>query len=275
MSDASSRATTIRNRLVSFLRNLPPDVLENLNRRKTEGQTIRSRPDWLWYSLITSFSTMGNSRGYAGLMADPEILKSISYDNVAPLTPLKQRSIIEAALKRATVRMYRQKTEWLTSNFKIIEKMGGVSLANKQAFSQPGRAAKIAFLQQFHGVGDKYSRNIWMDIYDPDFHDAIAVDDRIKKVSAALGVPFSRYADHERYYQSLAGEVGMQPWELDRVLYGFQTEVLNTISASQAEGNSRGRQFRRLLKNARSQACKAGMTKSDITTAIRKVQKRS
>ena len=65
-----------------------------------------------------------------------------------------------------------------------------------------------------------------MDVYHPDFHDAIAVDERIKKITAAMGYSFARYDDHERFYQELAGEASLQPWELDRLLYHFTEHFL-------------------------------------------------
>ena len=58
----------------------------------------------------------------------------------------------------------------------MIVEMGGPEEARRQALAQDGRAGKVVFLQRFHGIGDKYARNIWMDVYRPDFRNAIAVD---------------------------------------------------------------------------------------------------
>ena len=87
---------------------------------------------------------------------------------------------------------------------------------------------------QFDGIGDKYARNIWMDVYHPDFYDAIAVDERIKKITAAMGYAFTRYDDHERFYQELAGEAGLQPCELDRLLYHFNEPILAALVRRQS-----------------------------------------
>ncbi len=273
MSNDETGTDRRRARLVEFLRNLPSHVQDRLATAKSDGKIHRSRPDWLWYSLVTSFSTMGNSRGYAALMADPVALHGLSYEVLVPLNNKELRKSLELCLRRAKVRMPGRKADWLARNFKIIEKMGGIRRANAIAFAQPDRAAKIAFLQQFDGIGDKYSRNIWMDIYDPDFHDAVAIDQRIKKVSAALGISFKRYEDHEQYYRGLAKTAGLQPWELDRVLYGFLPDVLNVIAETPRRKVSRTSGFTRLLKEAREKACKAGMRKSDVAAAVRKVRK--
>ena len=44
------------------------------------------------------------------------------------------------------------------------------------------------------GIGDKYARNIMMDVYHEDFRDSIAVDARIKAVSERLGLSFASYS---------------------------------------------------------------------------------
>ena len=46
----------------------------------------------------------------------------------------------------------------------------------------------MAFSREFKGIGAKYSRNIMMDTYHPEFRDSIAIDQRIKKVSRTLGL---------------------------------------------------------------------------------------
>ena len=46
------------------------------------------------------------------------------------------------------------------------------------------------------------------------------------KISAILGVSFATYDEHERFYQELAKEAGLQPWELDRLLYHFNVPIL-------------------------------------------------
>jgi hypothetical protein len=122
-----------------------------------------------------------------------------------------------------------KKASYLNENFKIIEKMGGVEEARELAFSQKGMDAKIKFLKQFQGIGSKYARNIWMDIYHPDFYNNIAIDERIKKITKILGYEFKNYADHENFYLDIAKEAGLQGWELDRLLYQFNNEFVEAL----------------------------------------------
>jgi endonuclease III len=116
-----------------------------------------------------------------------------------------------------------------------VEKMGGPQNAKMQALAQEGKEAKIAFMNRFHGIGPKFARNIWMDAYHPDFHDTIAVDLRIKKVTKALGYSFKSYEQEERFYQEIAKEAGLQGWETDRLLYEYTDHFTSAIVTGENE----------------------------------------
>ena len=49
----------------------------------------------------------------------------------------------------------------------------------------PSREEKLAFARSFDGIGEKNGRDIWMEIHDPAFRDAIAVDVRVKEIAEA------------------------------------------------------------------------------------------
>ena len=104
--------------------------------------------------------------------------------------------------------------------------------------ARAGRQAKIQFLKQFKGIGDKYARNIMMTSITADFRNSIAVDSRIKSVTTALGLSFSSYDEHEVFYLDVAGRAGLNGWELDRLLFWFKDEVLARLNA---EGGASGR----------------------------------
>ena len=75
----------------------------------------------------------------------------------------------------------------MARNYSLVARMGDPEKARGQAFAQQVREAKIAFMRQFYGIEDKYARNTWMDAYHPEFYDTIAIDQRIKKETEALG----------------------------------------------------------------------------------------
>ena len=128
--------------------------------------------------------------------------------------------------------MAAKKAEWLASNFQLIENAGGVKAITRHALSLATREAKYQFMDAFEGIRPKYARNVWMDIYDPLFRDAVAIDERIKSITAALGYSFRTYDEHERFYQQLARDVRLEPWELDRLLYGFKNHFLAVVESA-------------------------------------------
>ncbi|HSH76669.1 MAG TPA: hypothetical protein VLA09_13360, partial [Longimicrobiales bacterium] len=82
----------------------------------------------------------------------------------------------------------------------------------------------------FKGIGPKYGRNIWMDVRDPEFMQSIAVDQRLKKVAAALALdPEAPYEELEAFFVGVAEDLGVTPWGLDRLLYRKNAEVLSWL----------------------------------------------
>lgn len=120
------------------------------------------------------------------------------------------------------------KAEAIESNFERIKENYGDPQGAKQAFMQKeGPEAKIEFLKQFDQIGPKYARNIPMDLYLDDFRNFIAIDSRIEGILEETGYPFEEreYDDNEQFLQSVAAELDMEPWELDRTLYNFEDEI--------------------------------------------------
>lgn len=114
--------------------------------------------------------------------------------------------------------------------------MGGANQASKALLKLPNRDSKIQFLVDLKGIGPKYARNIMMDIYDKHFRKSIAIDSRIKKVSEILGVSFHSYLEHEQFYVGVAQDAGLEnAWELDRLLFNFNNEVISRLQLGRAK----------------------------------------
>lgn len=209
-----------REKLISSLKNLPDYMTKRLNELKAEFIGLE-RKDFIWHYILQSFSTMGNSRGHAGLILNKSNYNLVTFDAVKDLSPESRLSRFDSILRRADVRMPSQKAQWLKVNFDKIVAMGGLEEAKKKALSQNGTQAKIEFMKTFSGIGEKYARNIWLDVYHPDFHNNIAIDDRIKKVTQSLGYNFDNYHQHENFYLNVAKDAGINGWELDRLLYNY------------------------------------------------------
>ena len=217
--------------LTQALRRATPDMLATLDELKRAGRENLEREDFLWHHLLTSMSTMGNSRGYDGLIADRSNYDRVTYEALDTLDDEDREEHLDEVLRDAKVRMPAQKARWLSDNFLRVRAMGGPTAAKTTALSQQGKRAKVAFLTSFSGIGPKYGRNIWMDVYDDDFHHAIAVDERIKAVSAAMGYSFQQYDDHEAFYLAIADDAGLEGWEVDRLLYHYRDHFEQAVLA--------------------------------------------
>jgi hypothetical protein len=94
-----------------------------------------------------------------------------------------------------------------------------------------GREAKIALVCIFHGIGVKYSRNMFMDMYHADFIDSIAIDGRIQDILTELEIDCKKtsYEKKEEILINIAKESNLSPWQLDRLLYNFKTYYLHAM----------------------------------------------
>lgn len=225
---SDEQLTQARNDLASIVGELArrDDVKQRLAEGKLRVSELND-PEFVWYELLLSFSTMGNSRGKHGLIDNPENFARVQFKYLERLNSSDARlKELQAVLHAAKVRMPDRKAEWLSAAFDRIVAMGGPAAAKLELQSREGRSGKIEFWREFDGIGEKYSRNIMMDVYHPEFRNSIAVDSRIKKISKALGLSFKNYDDAERFFLSVAQQVGIEGWELDRIMYRFLKEFV-------------------------------------------------
>jgi hypothetical protein len=204
-----------------FFPSMKRTELERL-KQKHSGLT---RPDFIWHYLLQSFSTMGRASGWHGLIGNKENYQRITFNVLASLNPKDRRTQVRQVCLVAKVRMPDRKADFILRCFDYVRQLGGPESAKAKLLAQPGREAKIRFLQTFPGIGPKYARNIMMDVYHEDFRDSIAIDVRINAISKALGLEFSSYAEHESFYITVARDAGINGWELDRLLFNFREEV--------------------------------------------------
>jgi hypothetical protein len=225
-------AISSRDNLIEALRNTPRSMREKLDSLKPIGQDLSNRADLVWHMLLQSMSGMGNNRGYARLILNEANYRKVAWETVKVLPKSKRLAHMKSGLAAATVRMPEQKARWLIDNFEKIEHMGGIEGALERMRSLKGRAEKTAFFRQFTGIGDKYGRNIWMDLCDPDFRDAIAIDVRLKKMYALLDIATGDYARAEQMMLDIAQNAGVTGWELDRLLFHFSDHFLAAVGVN-------------------------------------------
>jgi len=187
------------------------------------------KDDFLWEAILLSLSTMGNSRG-GKLVHDPTLHNQVTFDALRNCSPHNRQSHLEGALQAAGVRMSKKKAGWLLSNFDRMVAGGGPAALKRQLEACDGRDAKLKFLKTFRGIGNKYARNMMMDVYHPDFRDSIAFDVRLGKVVDELGLASKDYGEIEDFFLAAAHEAGLNGWHMDRLIYGFTKEVLAALT---------------------------------------------
>lgn len=216
--------TFARKHLVAVVHALAAEKRANLERLKKEYSGL-ARPDFIWYYLSQSFSTMGRASGWHGLIGNKRNYERVTYNILAVLTPRERKVEVQRVCHEAGIRMPDKKADYILGCFDYVKALGGPEAVKMKLLAKPGREAKISFLQSFPGIGPKYARNIMMDVYHEDFRDSIALDVRITGISDMLGLSFSSYSEHEAFYLNAAKDAGINGWELDRLLFNFREEV--------------------------------------------------
>ncbi len=220
-----------RSRLIDALINRPEEHNKHLSELKRRCKTDGQRSDWLWHLLLSSMSTLGNTRGYEGLINNPENYRLVAYKNLISLSDARRIRNLKLALENAVVRRSDKKSEWLNENLNYILDCGGLNVVQKFILNIKGAEAKLRFIKTFSGIGNKYARNIFMDLYDTDFLKTIAIDERILSISAALSLDIKglSYIEHEAVYQRIAKDCKLNCWQLDRLLYSFRDYYLDKL----------------------------------------------
>ena len=204
------------------------DAQEQIEEQKQIAKQRRNRSDTLWFELILSMSTLQGSHGNT-LAVNDEYYAQVEYENLVQMDEEDRIAHLKEVLLEAGVNMHNKKSMYISSHVQRIESMGGLEEAQDEFSSRTGKDEKIEFLKQFKGIGDKYARNIGMDLFHPDFRDTLALDTRIKNVTDELGIEFNSYEQHEKFYVSAANSLSITPWELDRILYRYTDEIIEEI----------------------------------------------
>ncbi|MCA9706402.1 MAG: hypothetical protein KDK70_11180 [Myxococcales bacterium] len=188
--------------------------------------------------MMLSFSTWGSSRG-AKALEDESVAEALAYSSIAAKSPGRRERHLLKWFEQAKFRYAPMKARYARENFDQIESMGGIEIVSRMALQRPGRAAKLRFVTGFKGIGDKYGRNLWMDVCDKDFMRSIAVDRRILNIAAALDVRWKTYDDLERFFIGVADALEITPWGLDRFLYKNCDGMLDRLRASASPNTSK------------------------------------
>lgn len=196
--------------------------IEHMKQRESDLQ----RDDFVWHYLLQSFSTMGRSAGWFGLIGTPENYNAVRYEYLQSIPKKSRLAHLKKICRKAKVRMPDKKAGFIAACLSKLEAEGGYLQAKHHLLAQKGKDDKIKYLKSFPGIGEKYARNMMMDVYHPDFRDSIAVDSRIKSILDELGVNLRTYTEQEIFLLDVAHFADLNGWELDRLMYGYLNEFL-------------------------------------------------
>ena len=168
------------------------DAKQRIEKQKRTAEQRRERSDTLWFELILSMSTWQGSSG-SDLATEEEYYSEVTYNKLLRMPEKERVQHLKQVLLDAGVNMHKKKSRYISSHVNRIESMGGLDAAQQEFESKDGKNAKMNFLKQFKGIGDKYSRNIGMDLFHPDFRDTVALDTRIRNVTDELDIEFDSY----------------------------------------------------------------------------------
>jgi hypothetical protein len=212
----SNSVTVLKQQFVSYQ--------NELNTLKREACLFGAHADWPWKGLVLSGATRGGSKRADSVMQHYETLFSWSVISSISDRDRSDRLLKVGRFKGPTAR-------FLEGIYAHIRNVGGLS--NMRNHLESMSASEIVnFWQAFWGIGPKYARNIMMDVYDSRFHNGyFALDSRIGRLLPKLGFKAgSKYEEQEVFLSGLAFEIGVECWELDRLLYNRNHQLYEQLS---------------------------------------------
>ncbi|MFT8366689.1 MAG: hypothetical protein ABF623_12655 [Gluconobacter cerinus] len=214
-----------RNETIKFLQAKFLEHRDQLILMKANAQAWGGYADWPWNGLVLSAATRGGSARW-----DRNV--KLRYDSELSWQSLEGISDEERKKRFETVgRFWRRTANWLERVYQHILEQGGPA-SIRRTLDPMDATQIIAFWKQFPEIGDKYARNIMMDIYDHRFRDGcFAIDSRIKKLLPLLGYQgTNHYEEQEVFLAILAAEITIEGWEIDRLLYRENKQIAKALA---------------------------------------------
>ena len=218
---------------------------------KADSRKDREHSEWIWRALVTSMATMGNSRGL-DVVKNNGFFANSEQDGTLPL-PENEYSY-ECLVKQEDKQIYdvlmkvfnkikfgRLKSEWLVKDIRIIQKHGGPSAISCKINGMKSAQERIDFMIGFHGIGQKYSRNIYMDVADDVVSNVAAIDIRLftilKHVDGSLTYPINKiiYNRAQGMVHELAKETKLDMWTVDRIMYNYYSDICSGLGIKQSK----------------------------------------
>jgi hypothetical protein len=213
-----------RSEVVKFLREKFDQHRDLLMQAKDDAEKWGGHADWPWNGLVLSAATRGGSARW-DRNVKPRYERELSWAVIEGVTDGERRQRFETV-----GRFWRRTAKWLEVVYQhILDKGGPPSI--RATLASMDADAVIAFWRAFLDIGDKYARNMMMDVYDRRFRDGrFAVDSRIKALLPGLGYQGRNlYVAQEGFLNALASDVAIEGWELDRLLYQANNQIAEAL----------------------------------------------
>lgn len=216
-----------RAEVVEFLRGLAARERAALDQLKRDATQFGQHQDWPWNGLVLSAATRGGSWRWEKNV-QPRYEDELSWSIISELTPDERRTRLETV-----GRFWRKTADWLENAYHQVAVAGGPTELRMQ-LSRMSASDVIAFWKALNDIKDKYARNIMMDVYDLHFRTAFfAIDSRLESLLPLLGYDGQRrYSKREEFLCQLASDIGIQAWDLDRLLYGQHAEIKASLAGA-------------------------------------------
>ncbi len=140
-----------RNQLVRAVKAIGKTKHKRLGELKRSGRRDLRRSDFVWHILLQSAATLGNSRGWGGLIGNATNYNRVTFEHLARLNRKALDGHLSQVLANGKVRMPQSKARNLARSFDLVQALGGLRAAKAAALRMPGREAKIAFMKLFPG----------------------------------------------------------------------------------------------------------------------------
>lgn len=220
----------LRREIIELFRRHCESMKDRLIVQKHEAEEFAADPDWPWSGLVLSFATLGGSANW-----DSRIKKrrgEFSWASVSSLNNAARGALFHE-LPNAR---FRTKVErYIESAFQRIRAKGGPAAVRAEYNALSSSEQRIAYFMLFDGIGEKYGRNIPMDIYDPLVRSSFALDHRLKSILAQLtGKSSMSYRQGEDFLQAVAHDLEIDGWTFDRVLYARYKQIMSDLEALRA-----------------------------------------
>lgn len=222
----------------------------DLHRQFTEAPEKREQSDWTWYLFVQSYATNGGVKRWDGFVQSGRS-EEIRWGRIEQ----ESGGRLDVSLEYLNALSPQFLDPWrrfgtqpaLLSTLTRFWNAGGPANIALEWESKRDKADLLNYLKSYHYIGNKYSRNMCMDVADPLVLDSFAFDHRLNNIlNHVSGFAEQRtYLRKERWLKEILTEIqnrnhnlrNMRCWHLDRLLFQ-QYDLIYQLVKNEPESTS-------------------------------------